>query len=90
MLPTVLVVFYRTLKTTLYCSKSCIDTAYKIKKKEKIQKQIDDKSDSSIPKIDSIGDKPYMIITQFLNFLRKSICPIQQFCHLLHGINLQE
>jgi hypothetical protein len=89
-MPTVLVVFYRTLKTTLYCSKSCVDKAYKAKKKEKIQEQIDDNNNSSIPKIDSIGNKPYMIITQFLKFLRKSIYPIQQFCHLLHGIKCQE
>ena len=45
--------------TTLYCSKSCVDKAYKAKKKEKIQEQIDDNNNSSIPKIDSIGDKPY-------------------------------
>ena len=65
--------------TTLYCSKSCVDKAYKAKKKEKIQEQIDDNNNSSIPKIDSIGDKPYLTPIDVSKLLDVSLAIIYRY-----------
>lgn len=65
--------------TTLYCSKSCIDKAYKAKKKEKIQEQIDDNNNSSIPKIDSLGDKPYLTPIDVCILLDVSLATVYRY-----------
>ena len=65
--------------TTLYCSKSCLDKAYKAKKKDKLLEQVDEKSTSSIPKIDSIGDKPYLTPIDVSILLDVSLATINRY-----------
>ena len=46
--------------TTLYCSKLCIDRAYKAKEKEKIKEEKLNELSSTFPIVESIGQKPFM------------------------------
>ena len=46
--------------TTLYCSKSCIDKAYKAKERQKKQEEFDDEQKSNLPIVESIGNKPFL------------------------------
>lgn len=46
--------------TTLYCSSSCIDKAYKAKKRQKLKEQIEDEQQITLPIVESLGDKPYL------------------------------
>ena len=46
--------------TTLYCSSSCIDKAYKAKKRQKMKEQVEDEQHAALPIVESIGDKPYL------------------------------
>ena len=46
--------------TTLYCSSSCIDKAYKAKKKQQIKEQVEEEQQSKLPIVGSIGQKPFL------------------------------
>ena len=46
--------------TTLYCSSSCIDKAYKAKKKQQIKKQVEEEQQSKLPIVGSIDQKPFL------------------------------
>lgn len=46
--------------TTLYCSTSCINKAYKAKKRWNLKEKIENEQQSSLPIVESVGDKPYL------------------------------
>ena len=46
--------------TTLYCSSSCVNKAYKAKKKQMMKEEVEQEQHSKLPIVESLGDKPYL------------------------------
>ena len=46
--------------TTLYCSSSCVNKAYKTKKRQMMKEEVEHEQHSKLPIVESIGDKPYL------------------------------
>ncbi len=46
--------------TTIYCSKLCIDRAYKARMKKKKEKEHEKLQENAVPKVESIGDKTFL------------------------------
>ena len=64
--------------TNLYCSSSCIDKAYKAKKKQQIKEQVEEEQQSKLPIVGSIGQKPFLsppeLYKQEHYYLRNKYC----------------
>ena len=46
--------------TTLYCSSTCVNKAYKAKKRQMKKEEIESEQDSKLPTVESIGQKPFL------------------------------
>ena len=46
--------------TTLYCSRLCIERAYKAKGKQKKKELVEDEQENKLPIVESVGDKPFL------------------------------
>lgn len=46
--------------TTLYCSSTCVNKAYKAKKRQMKKEEIESELDSKLPTVESIGQKPFL------------------------------
>ena len=65
--------------TTLYCSTSCIDKAYKAKKKQRIKEEVEDEQLSKLPIVGSIGQKPFLSPQEAAKLLGVSLPTIYRY-----------
>jgi len=65
--------------TTLYCSKSCVDKAYRAKKKQKLKEQVEEEQQVTLPIVESIGHKPFISPKEAAALLGVSIPTIYRY-----------
>ena len=65
--------------TTLYCSKSCTDKAYKAKQKKKVKEETEREQQTSLPSLGCIGDKPYLTPYDVSILLEVSLATVYRY-----------
>lgn len=65
--------------TTLYCSTSCINKAYKAKKRQNVSEKMENEQQSQLPIVESIGQKPFLSPKEAACLLGVSIPTIYRY-----------